>query len=435
MKKNLQDRHVERSEAKSRHLPTVGRCPGKPGMTLVAVAVLLCFAATGAFAQTSVNVRPITVNYSAAPPTVTFEVSWAAGTRDANHRSKVWMVVDYRRVQNFVYIGDWLRAGVTGTPAVTASAGTVSYEPGNTKGFWLQGTDGAFAATVTVSVTVDLDGYDNKFGWCGDAIDRPPYAEEKSAYYALYGAPPFIIQTHPTNPGNTVTHSTATYSDCMYGLTDATGAPGDVPPMPSVTNFTASTTAICEGQSVTLTATATNAGLYSFDNGATWDSNSSTVVSPTATTTYTLKVSRAAGGCTATYGTPIEITVHPLPAPAFVSPPAGLCANSDATLTVTDPNNAAASYCFTYECTDCTHKPYVTSNGEAAAAGCYWYSECVYGEANTYTVSMPDAGTLTVWAKAITPYGCVDSVATTIADALPPAIIPLRLPPRPLTRR
>ncbi|MDR2358429.1 MAG: hypothetical protein LBD87_01335, partial [Prevotellaceae bacterium] len=155
------------------------------------------------FAQSSVTLTPVTANYAAMPPTVTFEVAWKAGSRNADNRSKVWLFVDYRRVSNNAYTGDRLRAGIA-SPAVTATAGTVSYEPNNTKGFWLQGTVGAFAATVTVPLTVDLSGYAPGFGWCGVATDRPPYAEEKSAYYALHGSPAFIIQTHPTNTGSTV---------------------------------------------------------------------------------------------------------------------------------------------------------------------------------------------------------------------------------------
>ncbi|MDR2801737.1 MAG: hypothetical protein LBB31_00790, partial [Prevotellaceae bacterium] len=64
----------------------------------------------------------------------------------------------------------------------------------------------------------------------------------------------------------------------------------------------------------------------------------------------------------------------------------------------------------------------ITGSEEPAAAGCYWFSECIYSTAKTYTVSMPDAGSLTVWAKGITVSGCVDSVSTTITVAQPPAI-------------
>ena len=380
------------------------------------------------FAQTSsVVVTSITANYSASPPTVTFKVSWPAGSRNANERSKVWLLVDYRRIQNNAYTGGWLRAGIDAAHTPTTNSGTVSLESGNTKGFWLQGPNDAFAfaATVTVPVTVNLNGYAPQFGWCGVASDRPPVAIlQAGGYYALQGTPDFIIQTHPTDKSSTVTESTTTYNGCIYGLTDATGCPGEWSPGPAISAFTATATDICAGQSVTLTANATNAESYSFDNGANWQPAATKTVTPSTTTTYTLKVTRTNGACTATYPTQLTITVHPVPELEFVSPPAAVCANSTATFTVNDKNGAASSYCFTYECTDCTHNGgYLSGNDEAATVGCDWFSECVYDEANTYTVYGYDAGTLTVWAKAITAAGCTASLdqAATVTVKDPPA--------------
>jgi hypothetical protein len=321
-------------------------------------------------------------------------------------------------------VGDWLRADIAATPPITATAGTVYTVSGNTKGFWLQGSaTGAFAATVTVPLKVELAGVPI-FGWCAYATDRPPAAIAKPGGYTLQGTPPFIIQTHPTNTSSTVSEPSHNYTECnIYKITDATGCPGDNPPLiPSINSFTASTTSICVGQSATLTAAATNAERYSFDNGATWGNSASTVVSPSTTTTYTLKVTRTAGGCTVTYGTPIEITVRPTPAPAFVNPPTCLEPDTDAVLTVNDPTGTASSYCFRYECADCVHNPYLTGNDEPAAAGCYWFPECEYGGANTYTVSMYDYGTIAVWAKAKTQYGCVDSTHKVIATMGTPVI-------------
>jgi hypothetical protein len=102
-----------------------------------------------------------------------------------------------------------------------------------------------------------------------------------------------------------------------------------------------------------------------------------------------------------------------------VNLPACVLTNSGVVFRVNDPTGAASSYCFTYECTDCTHNPYLTGNEEPAAAGCYWFSECIYGEANTYTVTTYDSGTFTVRARALTEQGCVDSVDITRAVADP----------------
>ena len=305
----------------------------------VILFIFLLWGIMGFAQSSSVTVTPITANYTSSPPTVTFKVSWPAGTRDANHRSKVWLLVDYKRIKDNAYTGGWLRAGISSAHTPTTTAGsTVSLDPGNTKGFWLQGTDGAFAATVTVPVTVNLTGYAPQFGWCGVASDRPPYAEEKTGSYTLHGTPDFIIQTHPTDASQTVTEHTTAYNDCIYALTDATGAPGDTP-LPAITDFTASTTTICKGGSVTLTASASNAASYSFNNGA-WSSSSTTVVSPTSTTAYTFKV-RSAGGCTVTSSKTITVTVNDPPTGLSLTS-ATICNGESVTLTATPAG--AASY-------------------------------------------------------------------------------------------
>ena len=298
--------------------------------TIIAVFLL----GTAGFAQTlsSVRVQPITADYDAATPTVTFEVTWPDDRND-NRRSKVWLLVDYRRIQNNAYVDGWLRAGITvPAEAITATAGTVSREDGNTSGFWLQGTESAFTATVTVPVTVDLEGYAREFGWCGWAIDGPPTAKEAAGYYSLHGTPPFIIQTHPADAGQTVTTSSKEYTGCIYALTDTTRCPGEPPAMPAITDFAPSTTAICVGESITLTATATNAEQYSFDNGVTWGNSASTVVSPLTTTDYILQV-RSTGGCTVTSANTITVNVPAIE--SFAASTTTICAGESVTLTAT----------------------------------------------------------------------------------------------------
>jgi hypothetical protein len=142
-------------------------------------------------------------------------------------------------------------------------------------------------------------------------------------------------------------------------------------------------------------------------------------VSPATSATYILKAKHADGGCTVTALSPIEITVHPTPDVAFVNPPLELCANTSATLTVNDANNAGSSYCFTYDCAGCVHNPYTCGNDTPAASACDWFSECIYDVANTYSVNMYDAGSMTVWVKAKTEYGCVDSAYTVITQTEP----------------
>ena len=339
---------------------------------------------TGLFAQTSVTVTPITANYSSTPPTVKFKVSWSS--RDANHRSKVWLLVDYKRIKGNAYTGDWLRAGIDVLP--TANAGTVSLESGNDKGFWLQGTDGAFAATVTVPVTVDFTGYSKSFGWCGVASDRPPHAVETSGHYALYGTKPFIIQTHPTNNSNTVTENSNTYSGCIYGLTDATGCPGDPPALPAITSLTPSPATICAGQPATLTASASNAASYSL-SGSTWQTASTFAVSPTASTYYIIYI-KSAAGCTASKANAARVTVHTAStAPTtLAASTATVCANGAVTLTASGGTlGTAASYQF--------------GTGSSTLST---------GTATTYVVN-PTA-TTTYWVKIVTTSACAAPAGT-----------------------
>jgi hypothetical protein len=385
------------------------------------------FAGFAFAAPISVSVVPITANYAANPPTVTFQLSWPAGTRDAANRDKVWVFVEYKKVKDNAYSGSWTRAEIAGAATVsTPQTATASSVPGNTAGFFVQGpATGDFAATVTVPLTVDLTGHAPQFGWCAYVIDRPPRAEARDGYYALHGTPPFTITT--TGNGDKVSQTTYAYNNtCIYDLTDATGCPGEIPfTPPEITGFTASASSICAGQSVTLTATTTgNAASYSFNDGYTWQASNIKVVSPPASYsvfTYILLVQPSPGACTVSASTTHPVTIRPLPEPAFVNPPAGMCPNTEAMLTV-DGAGSGGSYCFTYEYTDCVRNPYLTGNDEPAGSDCLWYSECIYGTANTYTVARYDAGSLTVWVKAMTEYGCVDSTSITIGNAESPTV-------------
>ena len=270
-----------------------------------------------AFAQTSskVLVKPITADYAAATPTVTFKVSWPAGTRDADHHSKVWLLIDYKRIKDNAYADGWLRAGIAALPAY-CSAGTPALEPGNPNGFWLQGTDGAFAATVTVPVTVEVgkDGYDYHFGWCGWAFDRPPVAElQANGSYKLYGTSPFRVNGEWLAPG------VDTYGPkiCITSFTDATVNPAAVLPAPTSLALTSAT--VCYGQPATLTASAEGALMYTIGDDAwewqdgLWHETTDFVVTPATTTAYTLIV-RNAAGCRDTLTGAATVTVNGLPA-------------------------------------------------------------------------------------------------------------------------
>ncbi len=157
----------------------------------------------------AVQVQNISTDY--ANKRVTFNLSWAAGTRNATHNAKVWVLVDYQEVTNPNTTGAWQRATVV---SATATNGTVS---GNTgRGFYLQGTDGAFSSTVTVT----LSGVPAKFNWCAYATDYPPNAAAyNNGTYTLKGTMPFTVN-------GTTTITSDIYSGTINTITDATGCPG-----------------------------------------------------------------------------------------------------------------------------------------------------------------------------------------------------------------
>jgi hypothetical protein len=68
----------------------------------------------------------------------------------------------------------------------SSSVSTVSLETGNGKGFWLQGANGNYSATVTVPVT--LAAGVTQFNWCAYASDYPSNAvpHSSSSYTAGY---------------------------------------------------------------------------------------------------------------------------------------------------------------------------------------------------------------------------------------------------------
>jgi PKD repeat protein len=233
-------------------------------------------------ASRAVSIKTISANYSAATPTVTFELSWAAGTRDCRHHSSVWVFVDYRPASGAT-AGSWTRAQVKGMPVTTG--GSITKVAGNSTGFWLHGSAGTFSATITVPVAVSSPA----FPWCAYATDYPPNATEHDGYYSLHGAVPFTVN------GVTLGAHDKMYRGCITSLTDATGCPGILPVQPQAIALSADPASIAAGKSVTLRAEVIHGYSYSFDNGMTWDSAATKTVTPASSTTYTLRIKSRAG--------------------------------------------------------------------------------------------------------------------------------------------
>ncbi|MDR0729640.1 MAG: hypothetical protein LBF19_05920 [Prevotellaceae bacterium] len=192
-----------------------------------------------------------------------------------------------------------------------------------------------------------------------------------------------------------------------------------VNPRPTITTVIASQTTICAGDSITLTVDATGAEEYSFDDGAHWTSSSDTTLTPsTGVATYNI-YARNTAGCSVAYLPAIAVTINPRPAPTLIAPVTA-CAGSTVTLT----GGGGESYCFTQICDACVRNPYLSGNDSDGAADCFSpVIACTYTDVNTYTLVMPESGSVTVWMHVQNEHGCVDSASATITVSdLPPAI-------------
>ncbi|GAB3691860.1 hypothetical protein GCM10027592_10210 [Spirosoma flavus] len=180
------------------------------------------------------------------------------------------------------------------------------------------------------------------------------------------------LQVSPTT--NTTYSVTAVNASGCVSNTGATAASGTVTvnSVP-VADVTATSTTICEGQSVTLTATGGTS--YEFSDG-TLTPTGIAVVSPLQTTTYVVAVSNDSG-CESL--TTIVVTVNPLPTADITS--ATICEGQSATLVAT----GGTSYTF--------------SNGEINTTGLLAVSPTT---STTYTVTVASAS------------GCVSTTTGTV---------------------
>ncbi|MDR2359542.1 MAG: hypothetical protein LBD87_07080, partial [Prevotellaceae bacterium] len=175
-----------------------------------------------AFAQSHINIELLGATYTA--PAVQFRVSWNAIPEGACHNSKIWLWVDFIKIENNQPSGTWTRATVA-----NPSSGTVAAE--TNKGFWLQGaTSGSYAATVTVTLT-NIPA-NTTFNWCAYASDCPPFVIANNGTYTLQGTPPFILKAADGST-QTVTGKTlpaASLTIAAITLTDKTECPSNFCP-------------------------------------------------------------------------------------------------------------------------------------------------------------------------------------------------------------
>ncbi len=245
----------------------------------------LLFAACSVFAahaQNCVSVKSMSANY--ATKTVTFTLAWS-GCNGTNHLNKAWVFVDYQPVTGLTK-GDWAPAAIAG--AATVSNGT--YTAGNTRGFYVTGSNGSIA-----TVTVSLSGVPDQFNWCVYATDYPPNAVIiAGGGYTLRGTPPFTV--NGAQLGNGIRGLAA--GTCVTSY--ATGCPGLLSAAPAVT--TTNPDAVNAGNGVTLTATpsggTTTTNTYTWNiGGATTTTTTNTFAVPaasiTTSKTFTVSVTNA----------------------------------------------------------------------------------------------------------------------------------------------
>jgi hypothetical protein len=246
--------------------------------------------------------------------------------------------------------------------------------------------------------------------------------------------------TTPDNPYTTAltTANTDPYTAYTYTVyvTNANGCTSTVSNTGTVTVYavpvvhSVSSETVCSGMSATLSVTASNVttpatytwyvGDYSAETTTT-STYTTPALTATATTyiTCTVQITNDTG-CTSTVSDAGTITVNPLPEPVFLSAPtAPLCPNSEATFTVAGADPGPGSYCFRYDCPQCLINHFLTGEEVPPAAHCLWDSTWVCGTADTYSIVMPDSGTMTVWVQAMNQYDCTNTASTvvTIYDA------------------
>ncbi|MDR0729653.1 MAG: fibrobacter succinogenes major paralogous domain-containing protein [Prevotellaceae bacterium] len=371
----------------------------------VLLLILLWGFGSFCYAQSVVCVEQLGADYTVS--TVSFRVYWDAAPQAPRHRDTVWLFVDYQPIAVNGSLGVWTPATLT-NPAAT-SPGEVIAGSLNGRGFYLKGTPIApFSSIVTVTLAGLSAG--ERFNWCAYVTDYPPNATIGAGFYELHGTPPFEVNSYKLAAG------VRTYTGCITSLTDATGCPGLIPVSPAISSFIAQPDTICVGDTVTLTASASDATEYSFDDGSVWTTLSAATFTPSIipTTEYIVKA-RNPAHCETKATVPV--TVYPRPVAEFVNPPLTACAGSTVTLTA----SGGGSYCFTYACAACGRNPYATGNDVPTEYDCFIQNDsCTFSTTNTYQVTMPDTGQVTVRVRVINDNGCVDSASTTITITPPP---------------
>jgi hypothetical protein len=295
-------------------------------------------------AQTVSGLKVETASGSAS--TVTFDVEWTAATLPTPWLDSMWVFVDYNKNGKMERL---LISGGTLTEHTATKAGTGEFIPENDMGAWVYG-DARTSAAGSFSAKVELYTKEPDIiiaGACAYASSYPPVGDWLSdSKLGFTGTPMYDITLTDGSTTVTVEAGNTFLLPCSYtvsSFTDRTGAPGIINcKAPTGLALTASPEAICEGQSTTLTASATDAAQYRIDNGA-WQTEMDFNVSPVANASYTL-YAKTAEGCVASLANAALVTVNPMPEDlTLTANPGTICAGASSTLTASATNGTSYS--------------------------------------------------------------------------------------------
>jgi hypothetical protein len=190
-------------------------------MKKILLLMMCCPAMLAAQNSNGVTLSNLMVNAG----TVTFNVSWRNTSMPTLWSDSVWVFVDYNKN------GVMTRLPVA---SATATAGTVTKVQGNDKGVWVIGnarTAGSFSATVQLFTDIT-----DVAGACAYASNYPPVGKYTSATEVEFTGTPMynIVLKHMS--GGTITRKSDSQfsvpeSYTVQSFTDATGAPGTIPPV------------------------------------------------------------------------------------------------------------------------------------------------------------------------------------------------------------
>jgi hypothetical protein len=194
------------------------------------------------------------------------------------------------------------------------------------------------------------------------------------------------------NTTNVTVNSTTTYTvkaRSPLGCETAAAASATVvgEAAPSLTSLTVSAASVCTGAAATLTATVSGATSYSFDDGTTWQTENTLQVTPTTTTTYTLRAKNALG-CISSDSKTVTLTVSVPPTATITSAPSTACPGSGFLVYA----SGGSSYCFS---TSGTCNPTATTS--------YSYQSMPNYSITVYVTVRNAAGCTASTSKTITP--------------------------------